>query len=59
MAYGNTETWKIVYIPNEMNNGRRGVALVEADCRQQAMHNFQVEYRGEFCTVESCEKLLG
>jgi hypothetical protein len=59
MAYRNTETWKIVYIPNEMNNGRRGVALVEADCRQQAMHNFQVEYRGEFRTVESCERLLG
>ena len=58
MSYGKTETWKIVYIPKEMNNGRRGVALVEADCRQQAMYNFQVEYAGQFHTVETCEKLI-
>lgn len=59
MSLGKTETWKIVYVPKEMNNARRGVALIEADCRQQAMHNFQIEYRGEFATIETCEKLLG
>ena len=58
MSYGKTETWKIVYIPKEMNNCRRGVALVEADCRQQAMHNFQAEYAGQYLTVEKCEKLI-
>ncbi len=58
MSYGKTETWKIVYFPKELNNGRRGVALVEAENRQQAMHNFQVEYKGQFSTVETCEKLI-
>lgn len=58
MSYGKTDTWKIVYFPKELNNGRRGVALVEAENRQQAMHNFQVEYKGQFSTVETCEKLI-
>lgn len=58
MSYGKTETWKIVYFPKELNNARRGVALVEAENRQQAMHNFQVEYKGQFSTVETCEKLI-
>jgi hypothetical protein len=58
VSYGKTETWKIVYFPKELNNGRRGVALVEAENRQQAMHNFQVEYKGQFSTVETCEKLI-
>jgi hypothetical protein len=59
MAYGKTETWKIVYIPKEMNAGRRGVALVEAESRQHAMYTFQAEYAGEYHTVETCTKLLG
>jgi hypothetical protein len=53
------ETWKIVYVPREMNNGARGVALVEATSHQHAMNQFQREYAGEFFTIQSCEKLLG
>jgi hypothetical protein len=61
MSWGNTETWKVVYNlpPEQQNNGRKGVALVEAANRQDAMYNFMQEYRGQFFTVESCEKLLG
>ena len=59
MSYGQTETWKIVYIPRDMNNGRRGVALVEACDRQQAMYNFSQEYAGEYFTIDTCEKLFG
>lgn len=57
--YGPSETWKIVYVPKEMNGGRRGVALVEAPDRQTAMYNFSQEYAGEYHTVETCTKLLG
>ena len=57
--YGPTETWKIVYVPKEMNGGMRGVALVEADCHQQAMFTFNQQYAGQFSTIESCRKLLG
>jgi hypothetical protein len=55
------ETWKIVYLPlvGQMNNGYRGVALVEADSHQQAMYQFQTQYSGQYTTVESCQKLLG
>ena len=56
--YGPMETWKVTYIPKEMNGGRRGVALVEGDCRQQAMRNFQLEYAGQYHTVEDCRKLI-
>jgi hypothetical protein len=52
-------TWKIVYYPTVMNNGMRGVALVEAPNRQQAMHYFMEQYAGQFHTVESCQQLLG
>lgn len=57
--YGKWETWKIVYIPLVMNNGARGVALVEAGDRSHAMSVFQEQYRGQFHTIESCTKLLG
>lgn len=57
--FGKHETWKIVYIPKVMNNGARGVALVEAVDRQHAMNQFMSQYAGEYCTVESCQKLLG
>lgn len=56
--YGPLKTWKVVYIPKIMDGGRRGVALVEADCEQQAMHSFMEQYRGEYSTVESCRKIL-
>lgn len=61
MSWGNTETWKVVYIlpPEQQNNGRRGVALVEGMNRQDAISNFMQEYRGEYFTIEKCEKLLG
>lgn len=56
--YGPLETWKIVYVPKVMNAGMRGVALVEADCRQMAMSTFQRQYAGQYSTVESCKKLF-
>jgi hypothetical protein len=58
--YGPLETWKIVYnLPVEQwGNGRVGVALVEADCRHLAMTTFMEQYRGQYSTVKSCEKLL-
>jgi hypothetical protein len=61
MSFGRTETWKVIYSlpPEQQNNGRRGVALVEGANRQEAMYNFMQEYRGQFFTVDSCEKLLG
>jgi hypothetical protein len=61
MSYGKTETYKIVYMPlaKDMNNGYRGTAFIEAESRQQAMHNFQEQYRGQYHTIEQCEKLFG
>ena len=57
--YGQYETWKIVYIPTVMNNGARGVALVEAGDHQHAMNQFMNQYAGQYFTIESCQKLLG
>jgi hypothetical protein len=57
--YGPLETWKIVYYPKELNGGMMGVALVEADCHQQAMRAFREQYAGQFSTIQSCKKLLG
>jgi hypothetical protein len=56
---GARETWKIVYVPNVMNNGARGVALIEAGDHQHAMSQFQQQYAGQYFTIESCQKLLG
>ena len=56
--YGKWETWKIVYLPRELNGGRRGVAFVEAGDRGHAMYTFQQEYAGQYTTVESCEPLF-
>ena len=58
-GYGPKETWKVVYYPKELNGGRRGVALVEAENRHQAMYYFSQQYVGEYSAVEKCEKLLG
>ncbi len=33
--YGPLETWKIVYLPKSASGGIRGVAFVEADCKQR------------------------
>ena len=57
--YGPMETWKVVYIPKELDAGKRGVALVEADCRQMAISTFMSDYAGEYSTIDRCEKLLG
>lgn len=56
--YGPLETWKIVYNPVVKNGGMMGVALVEADCHQQAMYAFSQQYSGQYTTVASCTKLL-
>ena len=53
------ETWKIVYSPTTLNNGRMGVALIEAYNRAHAIHLFQTQYAGQFHTVDSCTKLFG
>ena len=56
--YGPSEIWKVTYYPTDMSGGQMGVALIEADCRQQAMFTFQQQYAGQFRTVANCEKLL-
>lgn len=53
------ETWKIVYFPEMLSGGIRGVALVEAATHQEAMWTFQQQYAGQYHTVESCKKLIG
>lgn len=57
--YGPLETWKVVYYSRDGAAGQVGVALVEADCRQQAMHTFMEQYSGQYTTIQSCDKLLG
>lgn len=57
--YGPEYTWKVVYWPKVSNGGIKGVALVEAASRSDAMFAFQQQYAGEYTTVDSCEKLLG
>ena len=58
--YNGNDTWKVVYTlpPRLVNNGARGVALVEASSRAHAMSVFQQEYAGQFFTVESCKLLI-
>ncbi|MBQ1196930.1 MAG: hypothetical protein IIX44_11865 [Clostridia bacterium] len=59
--YGKWETYKVVYNlpPEKQNNFAKGVALVEAGDRSHAISVFQEQYRGQFFTIVSCEKLLG
>lgn len=59
--YGKKETWKIVYTlpPHLVNNGARGVALIEACDHHHAMSQFQQMYSGQYFTIESCTLLLG
>ena len=56
--YGKNETWKIVYYPKELNAGRMGVALIEAQTRADATYYFRQQYAGQFHTIDSCEKLF-
>lgn len=58
MSYGKLETWKVVYNPIILDAGKRGVAFVEASSRQQALHIFMEEFRGQYHTVDTCEKLF-
>ena len=57
--YGSLETWKVLYYPVNRGAGEVGVALVEADCHQQAMYTFSRQYAGLYTTIISCKKLLG
>lgn len=59
--YGQKETYKIVYyLPTAQQiNGARGVALIEAESKSQAMFTFQQQYAGQYYTVDTCERLLG
>lgn len=59
--YGKWETYKVVYnLPTNQCSGfnRKGVALIEAGDRAHAMSVFQEQYKGQYFTVESCEKLI-
>ncbi|MBR2029723.1 MAG: hypothetical protein IJ999_02325 [Clostridia bacterium] len=55
--FGKYETWKIVYYPIVLNNGSRGVALIEAVDRQHAINQFMQQYSGQFHTIDTVEKL--
>lgn len=55
--YGENETWKITYYPQELNGGIRGVMLVEAPDKHAAMYTFSQENPG--LVIASCKKLLG
>ena len=57
--YGKWDTWKVVYVPKEMNGGLRGVVLVEAGDKAHAMQTFREQYAGQYHTVQSVEKLFG
>ena len=60
--YGKWETWKVVYyLPASQWNGfsNTGVALVEAGDRAHAIGVFMDQYKGQYTTIKSCEKLLG
>ena len=50
-------TWKVVYVPQVMNGGMRGVAFVEAATQAEASYFFKLQYSGQFHTIEKIEKL--
>jgi hypothetical protein len=54
-----TYTFKIVYYlpPEKWNNGIKGVAFVEGYDRSHAISAFQQLYRGQFSTIDTCEKM--
>lgn len=56
--FGKKVTWKVVYYPPTLN-GTMGVAFIEADTQQWAMHTFREQYKGQYSTVLTCEKLFG
>ena len=54
-----TYTFKVVYylLPEQMNNGARGVAFIEAWDRSHAISLFQQQYWGQYSTIDTCEKI--
>ena len=54
-----TYTFKIVYYlpPEQWNNGIKGVAFVEGYDRSNAIGVFQRQYKGQFSTIDTCEKI--
>ena len=54
-----TYTFKIVYYlpPEQCNNGIKGVAFVEGYDRSHAIGVFQRQYKGQFSTIDTCEKI--
>ena len=61
MSFGKKETYKVVYTlpPAQQHGDNVGVALIEAASKQDAMYNFSKQYRGQYWTISSCNKLLG
>ena len=45
-------------VPEVLNGGERGVALVEAGDKAHAMQVFREQYSGQYHTVETVEKLF-
>jgi hypothetical protein len=56
--YGPLVTRKVVYDPQELNGGVMGVAVVEADSQQTAIHAFRTQYAVQYTTIYKCEKLM-
>ena len=55
-----TYTFKIVYYlpPEQWKNGSiKGVAFVEGYDRSHAIGVFQQQYKGQFSTIDTCEKM--
>ena len=50
-------TWKVVYVPRQMNGGMRGVAFVEAATQAEASFAFKMQYAGAFFTIERIERI--
>ena len=54
-----TYTFKIVYYlpPKQWGNAIKDVAFVEGYDRSHAISVFQQQYRGQFSTIDTCEKM--
>jgi hypothetical protein len=58
VSYGPLVTRKAAYDPQERNGGVMGVAFVEADSQQTAIHAFRTQYAVQYTTIYKCEKLM-
>jgi hypothetical protein len=58
VSYGPLVTGKAAYDPQERNGGVMGVAFVEADSQQTAIHAFRTQYAVQYTTIYKCEKLM-